>query len=55
MDTAKAHQGRQGHLTVISGLNASGKTQLAQQLQRQMDGTRVRYVAFCDTLSLIHI
>jgi molybdate transport system ATP-binding protein len=49
MDTAKAHQGRQGHLTVISGLNASGKTQMAQQLQRQMDGTRVRYVAFCDT------
>ncbi|MBO4812234.1 MAG: ATP-binding cassette domain-containing protein [Prevotella sp.] len=49
MDTAKAQQDRQGHLTVIAGLNASGKTQLAQQLQRQMDGTQVRYVAFCDT------
>ena len=49
MDTAKAQENRQGHLTVIAGLNASGKTQLAQRLQRQMDGTQVRYVAFCDT------
>ena len=38
-----------GRLTVIAGLNASGKTMMAERMRRQMKSDSVRYVAFCDT------
>lgn len=50
MDTANTQlTSSQGRLTVIAGLNASGKTQLAERMRRQMKSDSVRYVAFCDT------
>ena len=33
----------------IAGLNASGKTQLAEKMRREAKSDSVRYVAFCDT------
>lgn len=39
----------QGKIIVIFGLNASGKTQMAERMRRQMKSDSVRYVAFCDT------
>ncbi len=54
MDTTET-QGRQhsatgqGRMTVIYGLNASGKTMMAERLRRQMKSDSVLYVAFCDT------
>lgn len=39
----------QGKITVIYGLNASGKTQMAERMRREMKSDSVRYVAFCDT------
>ena len=39
----------EGRVVVIAGLNASGKTQLAERLRRELKSDSVRYVAFCDT------
>ncbi len=41
--------GQQGRVTVIAGLNASGKTMMVEEMRRHMPGDSVRYVAFCDT------
>jgi len=38
-----------GQIIVIYGLNASGKTQMAERMRRAMKSDSVRYVAFCDT------
>ncbi len=47
MDTAKDLT--EGRVVVIAGLNASGKTIMAEKMRRQMNSDSVRYVAFCDT------
>ena len=47
MDTAKNLT--EGIVVVIAGLNASGKTIMAEEMRRQMNSDSVRYVAFCDT------
>lgn len=47
MDTAKNLT--EGRVVVIAGLNASGKTIMAEEMRRQMNSDSVRYVAFCDT------
>ena len=39
----------QGRIIVIYGLNASGKTLMAERMRREMKSDSVRYVAFCDT------
>ena len=54
MDSPKAsHTGNRGHekgkVTVIAGLNASGKTQRMERMRRELSSDSVRYVAFCDT------
>ena len=47
MDTTKDLT--EGRVVVIAGLNASGKTIMAEEMRRQMNSDSVRYVAFCDT------
>ncbi len=39
----------QGRIIVVYGLNATGKTQMAERMRREMKSDSVRYVAFCDT------
>ena len=39
----------QGRIIVIYGLNATGKTLMAERMRREMKSDSVRYVAFCDT------
>ena len=48
MDTPEA-TGGQGRIIVIYGLNATGKTLMAERMRREMKSDSVRYVAFCDT------
>lgn len=47
MDATEARE--QGRIIVIYGLNASGKTLMAERMRREMKSDSVRYVAFCDT------
>ena len=37
------------NITVIAGLNASGKTQYVEQMRRQLASDKVRYIAFSDS------
>ncbi len=39
----------QGRIIVVYGLNATGKTLMAERMRREMKSDSVRYVAFCDT------
>ena len=47
MDATEAKE--QGRIVVIYGLNASGKTLMAERMRREMKSGSVRYIAFCDT------
>ncbi|MBQ9357437.1 MAG: ATP-binding cassette domain-containing protein [Prevotella sp.] len=40
---------KEGGTTAVVGLNASGKTRLAENLRRQIASDGLRYMSFCDT------